>query len=140
MKDNGGLGIDWGLDGVSPATGDDRGAPSNAPVLTSAVYRDGKTYVTFTITTGPLGPYFNTFQLDFYANDSSEADGEQWVFANTIYNTSTAEIEGDYRGKWINATSTRTHWFAAKPPRVSSQSIAGGDSTTSEFSNAVLVQ
>ena len=36
IHSNGGLGIDWGLDGVSPTDGDDHHGQSNAPVLLAA--------------------------------------------------------------------------------------------------------
>jgi hypothetical protein len=140
MRDNGGLGIDFGLDGISPVDGDDKGAPSNAPVLTSAVYRDGRTYFTFTLKTEPLGPYFNSYQLDFYANDAPDGDGEHWIGTGWNDGSFTTFVPGDYRGKWINATSTRTYFIFAKPPDVTSDSIAGGFASTSELSNAVLVQ
>ena len=56
MKNNGGLGIDWGLDGVSPVDADDRDGPSNAPVLLSATYdaAQNRTLITLSLKSTPL--------------------------------------------------------------------------------------
>ena len=51
--------------------------------------------------------------------------------------TSTLNVPGDLRGKWINATATRVYFLFAKP---SPEYLAGGEATTSEFGNAVLAQ
>jgi hypothetical protein len=152
MRQNGGLGIDIGLDGKNAPLQDDRGAPSNSPVILSARYdaAANATIVTATLTTGPLGPYANAIQLDVYANDQPDGDGELWIAqrygVSDSNGTYTLTIGGDYRGKWVNATSTRVH-FLAKRPRAGAlsrertpQSIAGGQAKTSELSNSVLVQ
>lgn len=146
MRANGGLGIDWNLDGVSPIREDDRLGPSNAPTLFSATYdaARGVTVVTGRLETDPLGPYINAINIDFYLNATPDGDGEQWLMptGGQPSGTFTAEFRGDHRGKWINATSTRTHWIAVKPPadHMVSNAFAGGQSMTSELSNAVLVQ
>jgi hypothetical protein len=154
MKQNGGIGIDVGLDGKNAPLVDDRNTQSNAPTLLSAVYDSttNSTVVTAVLATGPLGPYANTDQLDFYLNDGPDADGEQWIgssFGGNLRTDGSAfsiPIAGDHRGKWINATSTRVHFIAIAPPeievekRATPQSVFGGESSTSELSHAVLVQ
>jgi hypothetical protein len=148
MKNNGGLGIDWALDGVSATDGDDSEAPTNAPVLLSAVYdaTSGKTIVTYTITSKPLAPFINSGVVDFYVNDTPDGDGEQWASGTSQpsgVETRTYALQGDHRGKWINATWTRVHWSFSRPapPRsVTSHEFAGGESMTSELSNAVKVE
>jgi parallel beta-helix repeat protein len=145
MKANTGLGIDWALDGVSPANGDDHGGPSNAPVLLSAVYDApaNRTAVTLSLTSTRLGPYVNFGTLEFYANDAPDGDGERYLHAHTLVNTNgtnTLFLAGDHRGKWINATWTREHHFASRPPDVRTQSHSPEYAVmTSELSNTVLV-
>ena len=53
-------------------------------------------------------------------------------------------IPGDHRGKWINATLTRSPILFARPPRAASarrraEGATFGDDSTSEFSNAVFL-
>lgn len=152
MRQNGGLGIDVGLDGRDPKR-DDENEQSNPPVLHSAVYdsASGTTIVTGTLQTDPLGPYGNSFQIDLYANDGPNADGEEWLFYTwhaPIRNDGTPFtliVNRDLRGKRLNATSTRVHFIASDPPdvsasaRVTPDAIAGGDAKTSELSQAIPV-
>lgn len=151
MRDNGGLGIDWSIDGVSPFQEDDRRAP-NAPVLLAAVYDATTNRTYFNVVSKAIRPGANGIDLglSFYANRGPDGDGEQWlsgaaVFANdgSAYQTS---IAGDHRGKWINATLTRVPILFARPPGgVSAQGApfegaTFGDDSTSEFSNAIFVE
>lgn len=148
MAANGGLGIDWGLDGVSPVDGDDGdGKPSNAPVLLSATYDAAAdlTRVTLVVHSTPIGPYFSGGSMDFYANDSAGGDGERWI-GNVLHpdtsKTIVAVLRGDHRGKWINATWTRLRWdqFARAPsPDATAATLFGTEAMTSELSNAVFV-
>ncbi|HEY0139473.1 MAG TPA: right-handed parallel beta-helix repeat-containing protein [Thermoanaerobaculia bacterium] len=146
MRANGGLGIDWNLDGVSPVVEDDSKAPSNAPLLFSAIYDPARntTIVTGRVQNRPLGPYINATNVDLYANATPDGDGERWLQPSGVQQGSSfvIEIRGDLRGQWINATSTRTHWLASKPPadHLVSHSFAGGTSMTSELSNSVRVE
>jgi Flp pilus assembly protein TadG len=144
MRDNAGLGIDWGLDGVSPVNADDHNAASNAPVAFAATYdaASNTTNVTVSVQSSALGPVSNAGVLDFYANAAPDGDGETWIGAQVLNNfdqTVTVGLTGDLRGKWINATWTRVHWNSAKPPDVQTQSFAGGEAVTSELSNSVQV-
>jgi hypothetical protein len=150
MRTNGGLGIDWELDGVSPQRNDEGLEPSNAPVLLSARYDEttNRTLVTMTLKTGKMnGSLFGAAAvLDFYANLGPDGDGERWLGGGTNYSPNvngepfTVEIQGDYRGQWLNATSTRLYFIASHPPRgQSTNSLAGGIARTSELSNAVQV-
>lgn len=143
MRDNGGLGIDIGLDGPNAPVADDSLTQGNAPTLLSAVYDPvtKSTAITLTLSTTATAPYGNSAYVDLYSNDKPDGDGERWIaepyVANTGGETSTVNVPGDLRGKWINATAMRVHFLAAKP---SPEYFAGGDATTSEFGNAVLAQ
>jgi hypothetical protein len=146
MRNNGGLGIDWGLDGVSPVDSGDAAGASNAPVLLSAVYNalTQQTFVTLTLHSAPLGPYGNGGSIDFYENAAPDGDGEHWlgsVIHPETNTTITVPIRGDQRGKWINATWTRVHFIASQPPKeaIESNSLFGGQTMTSELSNALFV-
>lgn len=99
------------------------------------------TAITLTLSTTATAPYGNSAYVELYSNDKPDGDGERWIaerfVANTGGETSTINVAGDLRGKWINGTAMRVHFFAAKP---SPEFFAGGDATTSEFGNAVLAQ
>jgi hypothetical protein len=134
MKDNRGLGIDWGLDGVSPVDADDRNGPSNAPVLLSATYDAAhkKTLVTLSLKSSPLGsPPFVEGHVDFYGNSTPDGEGERLlatVHVDPATNgTVTVAATGDLRGQWLNATWTRENISDFSPEAV-----------TSELSNAIF--
>jgi parallel beta-helix repeat protein len=149
MKNNGGLAIDWGLDGVTPS-GDDTNGPTNPPVVLSASYdaQTNRTLVTFKLDSVSLTPYGYYGIIDFYANDAPDGDGEQWLYSGTTADsdnaTHTFAIPGDVRGKWITTTWTRLQWnYIARPapPRsVTANAIGGSDTMTSEMSNSVKVE
>jgi Right handed beta helix region len=146
MKDNGGLGIDWGLDGVSPSDADDHNGPSNAPVLLTAVYdaATNKTTIDLLVKSSRLGPYVNNGYLDFYTNDVPDGDGERHLATVGVSETNkpiTVVFNGPLRGKWLNATWTREHYPASKTPGLGTQSHEGAFVTmTSELSNSIQVQ
>jgi hypothetical protein len=138
MKDNHGLGIDWGLDGVSPVDADDRAGPSNAPVLLSATYdaAQNKTLITLSLKSTSLTSSEDRDGLvDFYGNSTPDADGERLL--GTVHvdpdtnGTITVSVPGDLRGQWLNAT-----WTRDGPIEYSIESIP--DRTTSELSNAIF--
>jgi hypothetical protein len=150
MRDNGGIGIDWGIDGISPLADDRVTTSPNAPTLLNARYdaTENRTYFTVRVTTErPNGPHGVTFVFDFYANRGPDGDGEQWIdedHGGRYADDSTMEgwVSGDWRGKWVNATVTRVPQFFSRTPRVSTEQLlflTFGDESTSEFSNAVLV-
>lgn len=140
MFANGGLPIDIGLDGATPPRADDTGVASNPPAILSARYDAAldRTIITAKIETRPLGPFGNSYLLDFYANGAADGDGEQFLTERTVEPNAeiVTAVKGNFTGKWINATSTRVHFIAevANP-----NSFAGGESRTSEFSPAVQV-
>lgn len=134
MKDNRGLGIDWGLDGVSPVDADDREGPSNAPVLLSATYdaAQKKTLITLSLKSTTLSSsIFRDGLVDFYGNSTPDGDGERplWtVHADPDTNgTITVSVPSDLRGQWLNATWTRDNPIEYVPDRA-----------TSELSNAIF--
>jgi len=138
MKDNGGLGIDWGLDGVSPVDADDRNGPSNAPVLLAATYDAAKneTVIRLSLKSTPLSSdVYRDDLLDVYGNSTSDGDGERLlrtVHLKTDTNgTITVSVPGDLRGQWLNAT-----WSRDKPIEYSIESLP--DRTTSELSNTIF--
>jgi len=133
MANNGGLGIDWGLDGISRVDAGDVDT-SNAPVLLSAIYDSGhnQTIVTMSIKSVKLGDYGNVAYIDFYRNATPDGDGEQpytWTYGQVdTEGTISVAVPGDLRGKWINATWTRvTDWEYYAP------------AVTSELSNAIFM-
>jgi hypothetical protein len=146
MRDNGGLGIDWSIDGVSPFLEDDSQAP-NAPVLLSAFYDAATNRTYFNVVSKAIRPGADgiALGLSFYANRGPDGDGEQWLADASVYaNDGSAYqtfIPGDHRGKWINATLTRAPILFARPPGgVSAEFATFGDDSTSELSNAIFVE
>ncbi|HEU4888674.1 MAG TPA: right-handed parallel beta-helix repeat-containing protein [Thermoanaerobaculia bacterium] len=148
MRNNGGIGIDWGIDGTSPLRDDRQTTDPNAPTLLSAHYDAGtdRTYFTGRSTAQrPPSPNVVFIIFDFYANRDAGGGGEEWLSGVHINFTDAQAFEawvpGDLRGKWLNATVTRVPGLLARPPRVSSEQLlmTYGDESTSEFSNAVLV-
>jgi hypothetical protein len=137
MKDNGGLGIDWGLDGVSPVDADDRNGPSNAPVLLAATYdaTRNETVIRLSLKSTPLSSnVYRDDLLDVYGNSTPDGDGERLlrtVHLKTDTNgTITVSVPGDLRGQWLNAT-----WSRDKPLEYFDPV---SDRTTSELSNAIF--
>jgi hypothetical protein len=134
MRDNGGIGIDWGIDGVSRVNDSDRGSEPNAPALLSATYSAATDRTTFQLATTSEDPRADvaTVTFDFYANRGPDGDGEEWLGADTVFFRTSgsyiASLPGDHRGKWINATITRTL-----------QPGLGHDST-SEFSRSIRAE
>lgn len=149
IRDNGGLGIDWGLDGVSPVDSDDRDTATNAPVLLAARYdpSQNRTSVTLRWKTVPLHPHgSHRFAVSFYANRGPDAEGEEPL---PLAHSETANIDGrpfelllagDHRGKWLTATGTRWHYVQILGSDARAIGPVFGDQfLTSEFSNAVFV-
>jgi hypothetical protein len=147
MRANAGLGIDWGLDGPTPAAGSDTGQPSNPPLLLSAVYDPAtdETVVRMTLRSNPLATYFSSWVIDVYTNDAPDGDGERWVRGQQVQTLPQGElmvrVPGNHEGKWVNATSTRVFQsFFSRPGQPRTESFDVGQTSTSELSNAVLVR
>jgi hypothetical protein len=146
MRDNRGLAIDWGIDGVSPIDDDDQlVGETNAPLLLSARYDAARnlTIVSGRLHTSRIGPYGNGFLVELFANRGPDGDGEiplgTGLFGLPVTDAFETAVTGDWRGSWITATLTRQHHIFAKPgdPRTE---INTEDASTSEMSNAVLAQ
>lgn len=129
---NGGLGIDLRMDGVTAA------APgiTSAPVLTSAIFDPASNT---TIVEGDFSPdplSFGTFGIHIYANDQADPSGYGegqtpigvFAFAPTATHFRVA-VPGDFRGRFVTATATRAKTAIA----------LGTVLQTSEFSRAVAV-
>ena len=111
MIDNGGLGIDCGLDGRTP----DAPRQPRAPVLLSATFDPSANQM---VVRGAAEP---GALIELFANRGPDGDGERFV-GSTIAPSTTFElvVPGDSSGQWLNATATQR--------------------STSELSNAVLVK
>ena len=139
MRDNRGLAIDWGLDGVTPPRDDDSTTETNAPALLSAVYDPvaNRTNVTLTLRTRRLDPFPNSYAvIELFAGETPIAYAQAPHTDGTAF---TIPATGDHRGKWITATATRAVSISPAAHAPVSTNIAGDLATTSEHSNAVLV-
>lgn len=148
MRDNGGIGIDWGIDGVTPQRDDDSTTHTNAPTMMAAVYAPATndTRVTLSVRTRHFpNTVAGWVNIELFANDSADGDGEAVIytgFAPDIDGAAfTVVVKGDHRGKWINATATRAMALWAKPPdqSIRTQGLTGDRASTSELSNTVRV-
>ena len=143
------LGIDYGLDGVSPET------PSNGvrvilPDIAGARY-DAATDMTIIDGSLPreVVPTLVAHKVNVYANDAPDPSGfgEGQYFlgaANYDYKTGSFRFthRGDLRGKWVTATVTGTQyvgWARVGPPAPTGLE-QGFLTTTSEFSRCVEVR
>jgi parallel beta-helix repeat protein len=125
---NGGLAIDWGLDG--PATG----GRVPRPVIRSATYADG---VTTIVAEAGFGGSFP--ELTFYASDAPDPSGYgegQYVLGATRA-PFTVRVPQDLRGKWISATLTEINTLQILRTNDNSGVLR---TTTSEMSLAVRVE
>jgi uncharacterized repeat protein (TIGR01451 family) len=144
--------IDLNLDFETPNRPDDdvNGVP-NKPVLFSAQYdpATGKTIVRGHLDS-QARPRAVT-EIDVYASrflsDAGQASAEAWVGVHqfpggTVESDFTIEVDGDLRGLYLTAATTRRHTVGfAKPPDVASDShLSAIPSDTSELSNVVVVQ
>ena len=127
MKGNGQLGIDYALDLVTPNVADDSARPvPNAPVVTSAVYDEhlNKTTIIghFDVHKPADVSYYNTL-IDVYASSTLDAhgmaQGEKQLNFRADYGNGTSvnptthdfvfTYNGDLRGQYVTATSTRMY-------------------------------
>ena len=119
ISDNGGLGIDQPLDGVTPNDVPDTG-PLNFPELTSAIYDSGSGLTTIQGTLVSLAS--TSFNIDVFANPAADPSG----FG-----------EGDI---WLGTTVCMTNaggtgsWSLVVPGQPARMTATSSSSTTSEFS------
>jgi hypothetical protein len=125
---NGGLAIDWGLDGP------EAGGSTRTPSIHAVRYANGVT--TIEVDAQPS----STFPVvSFYASDAPDPSGfgEGQYFLGTAHPPFRLEVPLDLRGKWISATLTDVNTL---------QLVRGNDNsnvwrtTTSEMSRAVAVR
>jgi hypothetical protein len=132
------LGIDWNMDGVSPA------ARVNIPTITSARYENGVTILEATVD-DDLGTFP---RASFYANDAPDPSGFGegqyslgWVHSERDRHTFRLVHPGDLRGKWVTATATHVFYYGwVLGPIGTLGEWQGFVTTTGEFSRAVEVR
>ncbi|HEX3070988.1 MAG TPA: right-handed parallel beta-helix repeat-containing protein [Thermoanaerobaculia bacterium] len=143
---NGGLGIDRGLDGPSPAAGP---GGVNVPSITLAQYDPAKNK---TIVEGDVQPPGNVAfsKVEVFASDAPDPSGfgeGQRPLASQSLGSFTEkpvthfrfELDGNLTGQWISATDTTVFYngFAKPAPE---GTLGGYETTTSELSRAIQVQ
>jgi hypothetical protein len=140
ISDNGGLGIDWGLDGVTPPREDDSATETNPPTILGAYYDapSDRTQVTLSVRTR-ITPAFPAgyVVVELFSNEKPDGDGEVVLGFSTLPPDGTPVtlfLPGDHRGKWINATASR-----AGRIYFDRSTIFGDMPATSELSNSALV-
>jgi hypothetical protein len=143
---NGGLGIDIGLDGPTLSTRSQFGAPNDAPTLTLAHYDPvSKRTIVEGDTTAKSNGSYSTFWMEFFANDAAGhfgfGEGQRPITATTNSSFTAPhfhfEIDGDLTGQFITATLTTVDYEGfAKPEGVDQ----GFLTQTSEFSRAIEVR
>lgn len=140
ISDNGGLGIDWGLDGVTPPREDDSATETNAPTILGAFYDapSDRTQVTLFVKSRITAAFPSGYVVvELFANDQPDGDGEVVLGFSAVPPDGTPVtlfMPGDQRGKWINATASR-----AGRIYLDRSTIFGDKVSTSELSNSVLV-
>jgi uncharacterized repeat protein (TIGR01451 family) len=144
---NGGLGIDRGLDGPSPAAGP---GGVDTPSITMAQYDAAKNK---TIVEGDVArpPSIANSIVEVFASDAPDPSGfgeGQRPLASQALGTITSgpvthfrfELDGDLTGQWISATDTTSQFIGfAKPIAPLGAGGLGYLTTTSELSRAVSV-
>jgi hypothetical protein len=130
---NGGLAIDDGLDGASPAVNTDE-EPLRVPVMISAVF-DPSTQKTTLRGNAPGGIVIELFAADAPAL-SGAAEAQRFIRPiNPNYQTGdfVLTVSDDLRGQWVSATSTN---IAKHQPHPDTYTLA----RTSELSRAIQVK
>ena len=139
------LGIDHGLDGVTPAIAAPAaygGGTIPMPEITAARFdpATGDTTIEGTVDAQRL-----TYFVEVYANDepdpSGYGEGQYWLGrVDAQDGRFTFAVHGDWSGKWASATATRYYVFElAKPPASDGIYGAGFATETSEFGRDVEV-
>jgi hypothetical protein len=100
------------------------------------------------VNTRPLQPAEgNLVVIDIYFNRTPDGDGESWILDDFARDREgapfTIAIPGNYLGRWLNATATRSYTLFSRPPedalKVKPAALLPGFTHTSEFSNSILV-
>lgn len=146
---NGGLAIDFGLDGVTESVPDySEGPPKlvHIPMITTAYY-DATTDTTTVEGTADGGRERRRIIVTVYANDAPDPSGYgegQYLLGTALANNQ-GRFVFTYRGRtpgpWVAVTATADNiwgWGFAERPRA--EWFTGGwSTTTSEFSKTILV-
>jgi|GEM_PF-5489289 len=118
-------------------------ATSNVPEIFSTLYDSARNKTTVRGRLDSVSMPGDWFLVDLYAS-TEDGQAETWIASERLLEPDeefTIETDGDLRGKWITATSTRTRTTGlATPPRISTHTHGfsmPGD--TSEISRAVQV-
>lgn len=137
--------IDTGLDLVTDTQGNDSERAPNAPVLTSAFYdaATGKTTIHGSIESTPFaltrGHLLSLYAVTPNARGFLQPEVYAGEFQLTGLGEFDAVIEGDYRGRTLAATYTRSHFVGLLRAGADSFGFSSPDDT-SELSNGVVVR
>jgi hypothetical protein len=127
IRNNGGLGIDLGGDGVSPNdAGDADDGPNllqNFPVMTSAVSTGGSTTISGALNGLPQ----KTFRIEFFLNEACDPSG----FGEGASLWSSTDVTTDSAG---NATFSAVLPSSLAPGQLVTATATDPDGNTSEFS------
>lgn len=136
IQANGNIGIDHGLDGVSPFVPAVRGNVVHAPVITSARYDAASNTTIIEGTLDVTGQGTRTFHVMLYANDARDDSGYgegQYLLGQADPDTTgrfTFTHPGRTPGPWIAAIAGVTQFLGE---------LEGAGTATSEFSRTVEV-
>jgi hypothetical protein len=102
---NGGLAIDYGLDGASPSVPSDHGTLAT-PVITSAVFDPATGMTTIRGTAAPVPSFY--YAISIYASDAPGLGGageaQRFLVSALLPASFEWKVESDLRGQWVAAT------------------------------------
>jgi len=123
---NGGLAIDYNMDGVSLEVPNEYGQPMGLPVIHSARYDAGTNKTLIEAVMPQKGRGIFGFYVSFYANDepdpSGYGEGQRLLGGLRVQDEKpfTFTVDGDLSGQWIAPLATRNQyigWAIAGPIR-----------------------
>ncbi|HEX7138821.1 MAG TPA: right-handed parallel beta-helix repeat-containing protein [Vicinamibacterales bacterium] len=139
---NGQPGIDIGLDGPTP---DSETVP--APAVLSAHYDPTTDRTVIVLSSNETAPSVHPPKMTIYASDAPHSSGYgdgQYLLGNFEFDGTQGNVTfaaiGDWSGKWVAATVTRSGPYDSLAVARPNAQLPGRASTTSEFSRAVKVE